>query len=468
MKKGKRKKAKKQKKKDEIIPYGFQGIGIFEMRRVFKGKALLADDPGLGKTLQAILASLPFRRKRPILVVCPSGVKYQWQRMIKKIAKMDSWVLEGRRPPRRLPLEIPPFIIVNWEILQYWKKKIKQLNPSCILGDEIHYAKNRHAKRTKAFQVICRQKGVICIYGLSGTAFENYPAELWVILNILKPKIFPSFKQFGMRYCKPRYTHWGIQYDGATRKKELRMLLLKHCMVRRRFEEVVKELPPVTRSVVPMKIDIKAYKEAERNMTRWIMKTKPAKAFKAQRLSMMAKFNYLLQYTAELKIKEICKWIDNFLETTNEKLCIFGYHRAFLEALHDKYPNNSVLRYGGMTPKKRELVLDQFIRKPKKRIWFGSIPAAGTGMDGLQQVCRIMGIGELIHNPMKIFQVEQRINRLGQKHPVTINYFLAEGTVEQKLCTTIIRKMKNFGHIMDGRRGKMEFDVLKKIIKSII
>mgnify|MGYP001324494232 CR=1 FL=1 len=453
--------------KNKIKPYKFQRKGIRQMKYKFDGRVLLADDPGLGKTLQSILAATRFRAKRPIIVVCPSGVKYQWEAEVKKLTRLNCWVLEGRKPPKRMPLELPAVIIINWEILPYWVAKLKRLKPRVIIGDEIHYAKNRKAKRSKALKKL--SAGVKFIFFLSGTPFENNPIELFHSVNILRPDIFQNAYAFGMRYCNPKYTPWGIKFDGATRRKELRRILLKHCMIRRTKEEVIKDLPRLTRTVVPLEIDRKKYKKAEKNIVRWLLKNKPEKAYKVRYINQLAKLNYLLQLVSELKLKETMKWIDNFLQTSDEKLCVFGYHREFLEKLHKKYKKQAVLRYGNMTKKKRREVLDKFIAKKKIRIFIGSIPAVGTGTDRLQRVCSNMAVVELIWTGVKLLQVEGRLHRLGQKNPVNIYYLVSEDTVESMLCKAIMKKQKDFNMIISGKKSSedSEFDVLETILKKL-
>jgi SNF2 family DNA or RNA helicase len=111
------------------------------------------------------------------------------------------------------------------------------------------------------------------------------------------------------------------------------------------------------------------------------------------------------------------------------------------------------------------MALDKFIHNEDCRIFIGSIPAAGTGLDGLQSVCRQMVIAELIWVGVKLIQVEKRLHRLGQKHPVNITYLVAKNTVESMLCNAIVRKQKAFNSIIDGRSDRVEFDLLKAVMK---
>lgn len=455
-----------RKSKHELPePLGFQGIGIFRMKRRFKGNALNADDIGLGKTMQFLHAALPFRRKRPIVVVVPNSVKYQWDSEVKKHTGLFCWVLEGTKPPTKIPAKLPPIIILNWEILQYWVDFLIKLKPSVLGGDEIHYIKNRGTLRSKAFKKLAKK--VDRIYGLSGSPFENCPRELFVILNILRPDIFPTFRPFGDRFCDPKYTPWGIKYDGATRIPELRRLLKQTCMIRRTKQQVMKDLPPITRTTIPLKINQKKYQEAERDILAWVRRYKPNKAYKTKYANHLAKFNYLLQLTAEMKLPKVIDWIDNFLATNNKKLTVFAHHRSFLEALQEKYGNQAVLIYGGMSRKKRRYAIDAFCNNPKIRVFLGGITAVGTGTDRLQTVCSDMVIAELIWVGLKLLQVEGRLWRIGQFNPVSVFYLVAQRTVETTLCKAVMRKQKWFNELFDGDSTKQEFDIFNTVIKEV-
>lgn len=446
-------------------PYGFQGIGIYRMQYRHKGLSLNADDMGLGKTMQAILASVSFRRKRPIIVVCPSPVKYQWESQVKLFTGLRCWVVEGLKPPKRMPLDIPEVIIINWEILKAWWKKLKALGAKVIIGDEIHYIKNRNAKRTKCFVKLARP--IQYKFFLSGTPIENGPAEFFVILNLLRPDLFPNFITFADRYCDPQYTPWGISYKGATRTKELNRLLKKHLMVRRTTKQVMKDLPKLRRTVVPLKVSLREYKQAEKDILSWLYKHRPSKAKKAKRALHLTKMNYLLSMVSEIKFKEVIKWIDNFLATTNRKLAVYGHHRDFLTKLYKHYKKNSVIVLGGAGHKRKTKAVDAFVHDKKIRLIFASLTAMGTGVDGLQKACSDMAIVELIWVGLKLLQVEKRIHRIGQARRVMINYLIALSTIEESVCRAIFRKQKDVNKIIDGRYGKQEFSIFNSVIKDL-
>lgn len=459
----------------DLKPYPYQKIGIFRMDHRFRGKALNSDDVGLGKSVQALMASIPYRQKRPLIIVCPASCKYQWETEVKKwIPKWRCWILEGRYKHQKLPLDIPEVIILNWDILESWQDFITSLKPNVLIGDEIHNIKNRGSrrkpvKRTKAFRAIARK--VKYVYGLSGTPFENKPAELYTILNVLRKDMFPNFVSFGNRYCDPKPTPFGVTYEGATRKKELNRLLKRNLMVRRTKEQVLKDLPPIRRSIVPIVLppkEMSEYEEAEKNIVRWLFKNKPSKALRSMNAVHLTRMNHLLSLISELKYDQVAEWIDDFLENNDEKLAVFGHHRKLLRKLHERYKNQSVLVYGGIKGRKRQLAIDSFVSNKGKRLFIGGIKACGEGMNKLQTVCSYMAILELVWNPMKITQVEGRLHRLLQRNRVMVFYLITRKTVEGYMANALMRKERIFKAIMDGKfTGSMEFDIFKSVIRHL-
>lgn len=458
----------------KLKPYKFQRRGIRRMTDKFHGRAINADDVGLGKSVQALMAAVPYRHKKPIVVVCPASVKWGWEAEVHKWTKWRCWICEGRTPPKRKPISVPEVIIINWDILHHWEKFLFKLNPNVLILDEIHYMKNlgtnKHpVLRSRAARRLGRR--IKYIYGLSGTPFENKPAELFPSLNTIRKDLFPAFVPFGNRFCDPQVSFYGVTYDGATRKKELNKLLKRELMVRRTRHQVRKDLPPLQRSIVPVELprkDREQYKEAESNIIKWLFKHKPAKAFRALNAIHLSRMNHLLALISELKYDHVVQWIDNFLATTDQKLTVFGHHRDFLKKLHLHYKDKSVLVYGGVKGKKRQLAIDQFVADRRIRLFIGGIRACGEGINKLQHVCHTMLIAELIWVGLKLLQVEGRLDRLGQKDRVQINYLIAEDTVEALLCRAILRKQKNFKAIIDGKfKEKTEFDIFRSVVRQL-
>ena len=88
------------------IPYHFQRAGVRQVHK-FGCRALIADEMGLGKTLSALLVMQRHPEMRPVIVICPAVVKFNWQREALVHVGMVAEVLEGTRPPKGKPLTSP-------------------------------------------------------------------------------------------------------------------------------------------------------------------------------------------------------------------------------------------------------------------------------------------------------------------------------------------------------------------------
>ena len=120
----------------------------------------------------------------------------------------------------------------------------------CI-ADEAHYLKSRDSLRSKYLvPVLMKIKRVLL---LSGTPILARPNEIYNLLRIQRPDIFYSFKEFGLRYCSPRESYFGVDWTGSSNMRELHLMLEKGLMIRRLKSEVLTELPAKRRQriIVP-------------------------------------------------------------------------------------------------------------------------------------------------------------------------------------------------------------------------
>lgn len=445
------------------------------MRKIehFGGRALLADDMGLGKTFQALLYAyqnydLWSADHEFVIVICPATVKWHWQSDAMHHIGVRAQVLEGRIPPKNFKFTAP-IIVINYDILAKWKRHLKRLNASLIIIDECQKIKNPDTLQTKNTVEICRHKSPDVV-ALSGTPLENHPAELFPTLNILRPDIYSSFLAFGERYCAPRNKPWGREYKGATRKAELHRNLQRTCMIRRRKEDVLKDLPPKLRTMIPLDIENrKEYRDAEIDFIKWLKKKSARKANKANKAVELVKGGYLKRLASELKLKAIFQWIDEFLKETDKKIILFGVNYSVLDEIHERYKSISVVVNGKVTGRKRQNAIDAFNTNKKIRIFVGNIKAAGVGWS-----CRSASTVAFVQfgwTPGEHIQAEDRIYGLkrGLKGVAAQIYYLyARHTIEEKICKLLRRKQGNVKEILDGDDDGDELDVFDDVKMELL
>src|SRR5690606_31069967 len=202
----------------------------------------------------------------------------------------------------------------NYDILGPWLPYLLSLEPQLIVVDEVHAIGNPKTKRARNVQTLCAE--VPYILGLSGTPFKNRPIELWPILNLLRPDLYPSRWSYAQRYCRTKRTPWGWDLNGAANLDELNEQLLEHVMIRRRVKQVLHQLPAKSRHVVLLDLENRQeYQEAMSNFLVWLRKTQGnAKSKRARKARRLVQMGYLRRLAAELKMAQVFQWIDTFLE----------------------------------------------------------------------------------------------------------------------------------------------------------
>ena len=429
---------------DPLLP--FQEQVVQEIDR-YKGRCLLALGMGLGKTYVSLEWLCRHPGSLPAVVVCPASVKWHWQSEAINRVGMSAEVLEGRRPPagRRMTTR-HRLIVINYDIISSYLQWLKGLGIRTVIVDECQYIANR-TKRTTAVRSLCR--GVPHVLALSGTPLVNRPIELFNTLQILKPKHFTSRWSFAQEFCSPRRTPWGWKFDGAANLPTLRKRLLGYCMIRRRKADVLPELPPKVREVIPVSIeDRERYEHARDDFIGWLRKEAPGKVRGAERAHALVKMGYLKRLAARLKVKSVLEWIRTFYQGSDEKLVVFAVHRRMVELIREGAGVESVEVTGRVTGRRRRDAVAQFQRNRRTRLLVGNIRAAGVGIT--LTAASTVAFAELDWTPGAHTQAEDRIHRIGTRGTAFITYLVARGTIEEDLCELIQRKQRVLSAVLDG------------------
>ena len=234
-----------------LLPFQIEGVK-FVVRR--NGRALIGDEMGCGKTLQAIAVLQHYQNLWPALILVPPSLVDQWARELRehvdlnasdlKIVKKGNDVISGK------------ICIVSYTALDglVQNRRISTDRFGVVIADESHLLKSKEAKRTNnALPFLRKAQVAVC---LTGTPSTNRPVELYTQLNGLLPSIFSDYDSFTRRYCdaKPSRFGGGTDVNGASNEKELNLLLKSLVMIRRLKDEVVK-LPEKNREILRVDAD---------------------------------------------------------------------------------------------------------------------------------------------------------------------------------------------------------------------
>lgn len=439
-----------------------------------KGSIINGDDVGLGKTFESIMYA-EVSNSFPCLVVVPASVKYNWAEKWNEITKgkREVAVIESRETKTRKNNWSADVVIINYDIigkkqgrgatLRFPELKNKW---EMIIFDEAHFLKEKTSIRSKAAKMLC--KDITNIQMLTGTAIMSKPVEIWNLLVLAKreKQIASDWMQFVTRYCGGYRGKFGWVTDGATNTIELNRKLRNVCYIRREKRDVLEELPSVTKQVIQMPItNLTKIKRATNDLISFIAETKgDESAEKAQEAEHLVALQTLRKLAIEGKMKSIEGYLKDW-KLTEKKLVVFGIHREELEYLSTKF--GCMLIAGGVDSKKKLQIVKDF-QENDDIFLFANMQSAGTGVDGLQNVCSNMLIIELPWRPADLTQTIGRLDRSGQSEAVTVSFMLNDQTIDEQMWEMLTDKEQIAEAVNKGIDVARNKSGLKQVIRKII
>jgi SWI/SNF-related matrix-associated actin-dependent regulator of chromatin subfamily A-like protein 1 len=447
----------------ELKPFQRAGVSYLLERR----RAFLADEQGLGKTIEA-LAAIEAAGAYPAVVVCPASLKLNWLRELEHwLPQRTARALAGNgSTPSGSGIGAAPstadVTIVNYDIVAARLEELRCLHPRALVLDESHYCKNAAAKRTQAVQRLSAwvpQDGLIL--ALTGTPVTNRPAELISQLRILgRLQDFGSGVRFSERFRGPDAhlrLHWHLR---------------SRCFVRRLKADVLPQLPAKTRAIVPVELDNEAeYRLAERDLVAWLrsqpldLRELDAKVAAALRAERLVRLNALKLLAARGKLHAALAWIHDFC-SSGERLVVFAGHREVQRAVLSRFPT-ALHILGEDTATSRDAALQAFQAPDadgENQLIVCSIEVAGHGLT-LTRSSNVAFL-ELAWTPAKHDQAEDRCHRIGQQDAVNAYYLLAADTIDETISTLLERKRAVIGAVTDGHEEDEE-GVLDGLVREL-
>lgn len=420
---------------ENLSLYRFQTIGVNLLIR--DGNKLLADELGLGKTIQ-VIGAMNITCPRKVVIACPGTLTYNWKKEIEKWSIHD-YKIQVITSKKYIDTGADIYIVSYGMTISDKLKWMHKIKCDLLIGDESHELKSRSAKRSKMFKKI--SKGASKIILITGTPALNRPFELYNLLLILKFEI-PWFEYIN-RYCDAQTTEYGIDYTGASNLDELQYILRKSLMIRRLKSDVLTELPEKTRQIIycdPSTYGKLINREGEL-ISKHAMESMDYDSI-IDRLSIIEfeTIGQIAEYrkkTAIAKLPDVIAHLDT-LRQSEDKIVVFAHHREVIDRLHLHYGNSAVKLYGGMSDREKNDVISEFQTNPDINFFIGAIHAAGVGIT--LTAARIEVIIEMDWTPGIMTQVEDRIHRIGQEQSVLIQYMVVDGSIDALLAKKLTSK----------------------------
>ena len=419
--------------KNALYDFQFEGVkfGIEHHCRF-----LLADEMGVGKTLQAISLAYIYRESWPVLVVCPGSMKYNWKGEIQTWLGLKDYRINIINSSRQKLSQEAYFYIISYDLMRNVIKKMRQMTFDFVILDEAHSIKNKDSLRAKnILPIAVRAKRLII---MTGTPLLAKPYEGYPLLYALRPDIFCYFKKFAYRYCDPQPTPMGINWSGTSNTKELHWIL-SCLMVRRLKSDVLNQLPPKRRQKIEIATNEKVIHELKRTR----------KNVKGRKGTLEC---YTL--TSKAKIEGVLAYISDIIDA-KEKFIVFAYHHEMLDALEKlcKEKRIDYMRIDGTTKQEtRYQYVNYFQLNKSCQVAILSIIAASTGIT--LTAAHMVIFAELTWTPSIMIQAEDRVHRIGQKSEfVDIKYLYGKETLDDFILDKLQKKLTIVSTTLDDKQA---------------
>lgn len=427
---------------------------------------ILADDMGLGKSIQSIIAALESGAKK-ILVVSPSSAKINWEREINVFCE-DTAIVEGKK------WRDAKFTIINFDILKNFhtlqKPKVKKkgeepaeeiLNRHLVeagfdlaIVDEAHNLKNNDSIRGKI--MVKLSANIPKVWLLTGTPVANRPMDFFNLLTIIKSPLAKNWKYYAQRYCDAKRFYKTLKNgqrkqiwltDGASNLDELASKT-KDSIIRRLKKDVL-DMPD--KVVIPTyhELSDKEWKAYDNLWDEYLIKRAEMGKKNGNLQKDLVELILLRQFIAAAAIPHTIEMVENAIEM-GRKVIVFTSFTEELQILQNYFGKMAVSHNGPMSTKAKQRSVDEFQTNPKVKIFIGNIKSAGVAITLTEATVVIFNSFSWV--PGDNEQAEDRAFRIGQKNDVTVYYQLFLDTISIRMWNILQNKKDVIATIMGDKK----------------
>lgn len=398
-----------------------------------KRHGYLADAMRLGKSAQAVTAAMRLWvdcRGMKVGVVCPASVVPVWYK------QFSEWWRIGFRPQ---------LLIESYD--KVTRGAFDNVMFDVLILDEAHYLKGREAKRTqKIFGPRCDGAGGLIkraehVWLLSGTPTPNNPSELWPVLRALAPETIQkdgkpmNYWTFIQRYCVIEDNGFGQVIKGGRNLDKLKQAIAPF-MLRRRYEDVAADVPPLQFDTLP--VNGKAPGEGE--LAKILKGAETDEEILSRLRSASPHVASTRRLTGMAKVKGVLDWYADYRLSGGGKVVFMVYHTEVIERLADGLGCAAVVM--GSTPQaSRQQAIEAFQGDPSCVAFVGQIQAAGTGIDLSAADTLVFVESDWV--PGNNLQAAMRIQKVGKTEPSMVLSATLQGSVDERVANACVRKMRD-------------------------
>jgi SNF2 family DNA or RNA helicase len=417
----------------------YQRVGVQFL--VAENGALLADEMGTGKTVQAACALETLRvrgQMRRALIVVPASLKLNWHRELKEWASGCSVrLLQGNKESRHAWYDLP----INVLIASYEQVRADfAISPpetkfDVVILDEAQRVKGGNST-TVAVARINRDR----TWALTGTPLENRVEELQTLIQLIRPGVQP----------------------GAS-PPEILDALQGH-FLRRRKRDVLREMPPIVDQT--QLLELTAAQSGAYDAL-WDDRRRMAGRDGSHLFALLTQLKQLCNYhpdSGESSKLEALAEIAEDVQLEGGKLLVFSQYVETLKWLGPQLPVPVSIYHGGLSAEERDLTLQQFADDEPGCALLVSLRAGGVGLN-VPDATHVV-LFDRWWNPQLEDQAVHRAHRFGREEPLLVTRFLTVGTVEERVVELLHEKRELFEEYVEGaaREAEATQDHLRTIL----
>jgi superfamily II DNA or RNA helicase len=443
-----------------LRPYQLDGFRWLAFLWEHRLGGILADDMGLGKTLQTLALISRARQADPdlppFLIVAPTSVVPNWAAESARftpeltVVPVTATTARSRRPLDEVTAGAD-VVVTSYALLRIDFDRYSQLGWSGLILDEAQFAKNH---QSKIYQCARRLPAPFKL-AITGTPMENNLMELWSLLSITAPGLFPNPVRFRDYYARPIEAGGQAELLGQLRRR------IKPLVKRRTKELVAADLPAKQEQVLELELHPRHRKLYQTHLQRERQKVLGLiHDMNANRFTIFRSLTLLRQLSlhaglvddtqAELPCAKIDALLDQLRDVTGggHRALVFSQFTGFLRIVAERLDNEGISYcYLDGKTRDRAAVLQDF-SEGSAPVFLISLKAGGFGLNLTEaDYCFLL---DPWWNPATEAQAVDRIHRIGQTRNVMVYRLIAKDTIEEKVMALKERKAELFSSVIDS------------------
>lgn len=456
--------------------FNYQKIGIGFLCTT--KSSLLADEPGLGKTIQSLSASrinqsILKNKHFKILIICPSTLKLNWEEEIMKWYDNEKiTVITGSKKQRdKLWNNESNYYIMNYELLLKDINIIRSIHWNHLISDESTRISNSKSKTSKLIKTIKADYRT----AMTGTPFNNELQDIWNIIDFCQPNALGTFWEFTNKYCLKDEFKNIVGYKNTEQLSNY----LERFMIRRKKEEVLEELPPKLYENIYIEFSDEEkiiYNAIKEDIRQELSEYKIDRVLNdGVHLNVLTRMIRLKQATDSMQLisennvssklnalKELLKDLIH----TDEKVLIFTQFAEMAYILIEELKEYKPLLIAGIVKENERKENRQNFQNNEENKILISTDAGGVGLNLFR--AKYVIHYDLPWSISKRTQREDRAHRIGQKNKVTVFNMIVENSIDEYILKVLFKKQKMSDEITKDNKKTSKIKMSKKDIENIL